>query len=93
MVVKIPFNLMSVNQGREGLEVIFRYGNAWYKLPWDEVPDRYKELYVVYLKLSGIEVPEWLRTYDVDTVDISAIDIEIDLNKCIEIPENYPIGA
>jgi len=35
MIVRIPFNLIRVNQGREGLEVVFPYGEDWYRLDWD----------------------------------------------------------
>ena len=45
MIVRIPFNLIRVNQGREGLEVVFPYGEDWYRLDWEKVPDRFKELY------------------------------------------------
>ena len=82
MKVKIPFNLIRINQVRESLEVVFPYGNDFYSLKWDFVPDKFKELYVVWLRLNGYKVPDWLKEYEKKVVDVSDVNIEIELNKC-----------
>ena len=39
MKVKVPFYLIKVNSGREGLEIVFSYNKKWYRLEWSKVPD------------------------------------------------------
>jgi len=92
-MVKVPFHLIRVNTSEGSLEIIFPYGNKWWKLDWDKVPDRFKHLYVVYLKLQGIEIPDHLKEYQVNTLSMDNIDISIDLDKCVQVPENYPLGV
>ena len=91
MKVKIPFNRIHVNQSVEGLEVIFDYNGEWYQLDWNRVPEKFKILYVAMLKLQGLEIPEHLKEYERDTIDISDINIEIELDECEKIPETYPL--
>jgi len=91
MIVKIPFNRIHVNQGRNGLEIVFRYDKNWYRMDWDKVPEKFKILYVATLKLQGLEIPEHLRKYEKDTIDVSDVNVEIDLSQCEEIPEEYPL--
>ena len=91
MKVKIPFNRLHVNEGREGLEAVFNYDRNWYRLSWDKVPEKFKILYVATLKLQGLEIPEHLKEYERDTIDISDISIEIELDECEKIPESYPL--
>jgi len=89
--VKIPFNRLYVNQGRDGLEVVFHYDKNWYRLSWSKVPEKFKILYVAMLKLQGLEIPEHLKKYERDTIDISDMNIEIELDECEKIPETYPL--
>lgn len=93
MKVNIQFNVIRINETREGLEIVFPYENKWYRLDWDKVPERFKILYVVYLKLQGIEIPDYLTEFNRDTIDISNTLIEIDLDNCIEIPVEYPLSG
>lgn len=90
MKVKIPFNLINVNQGRESLEIVFPYGKDFYRLDWDKTPDKFKELYVVWLKLNGYKIPEWLKDYDREIV-VTDVSIEIELDECEKIAERYPL--
>ena len=90
-MAKVSFSLIRINETPNGREVVFPYGKNWYKMSWEDVPDRYKQLYVAHLKLQGASVPDWLTPYDVGTINLMTTDIEIDLSKCIEIPENYPL--
>ena len=91
-MAKVNFSLIRINETPNGREIVFPYGKEWYKMSWEDAPERYKQLYVAYLKLQGIPIPDWLTSYDVvGTIDMSSIDVEIDLNKCVEIPENYPL--
>jgi len=91
MKVRIPFNLIRVNQIGKRLEIVFPYGNDFYRLDWSKVPDRFKELYIVWLKLSGYKVQEWLKEFERDVVDVSDVSIEIELDECEKIPETYPL--
>jgi len=91
MKVKIPFNLINVNQGTEGLEIVFPYGKDWYRLDWVKAPEKFKILYVAMLKLQGIEISEHLKEYERDVVDISDTSIEIELDECEKISETYPL--
>lgn len=93
LLVKIPFNLIRLNEVAGEKEVIFPYGNGWYKLSWENTPERFKELYVVWLKLQGMEIPDYLKDYEKDTIDIKDVDIEIDLSKCEKIPAEYPLAG
>jgi len=43
------------------------------------------------LKLQGLEIPEHLKKYERDTIDISDMNIEIELDECEKIPETYPL--
>ena len=91
MIVKIPFNLINVNQSGENLEIVFPCNDKWYRMDWDKVPEKFKILYVATLKLQGLEIPEHLRKYEKDTIDVSDVNVEIDLSQCEEIPEEYPL--
>ena len=91
MKVSVPFYRMYVNQGRDGLEIVFNYGKNWYRVDWNRVPDKFKILYVAMLKLQGLEIPEHLKKYERDTIDISDMNIEIELDECEKIPETYPL--
>jgi len=90
-VVDVPFHLIRVNLGREGLEVVFPLGNNWYRCKWDKVPERFKHLYYAYLKLLGKPIPDWLKEYTVKTISIENTIISIDLDNCREVPEGYPL--
>lgn len=90
-MVDIPFNLIRVNIGKEGLEIVFPVGNNWYKCKWDKVPSRFKHLYYAYLKLLGRPIPEWLKDYEVKTISIEDVAISIDLDNCHEVSEKYPL--
>ena len=93
MKVKVPFNLISINETPRGREIVFVYGNDFYRMDWDKVSDRFKELYVVWLKLQGKEIPEWLEECEKDTIDVSDVSVEIDLDECEKIPATYPLGV
>ena len=90
-MVEIPFYSINVNSGREGLEIVFNYNRKWYRLKWDKVPEKFKTLYVATLKLQGLKIPDYLKKYEKDIVNVSDLSIEIDLNECEEIPETYPL--
>jgi len=92
-MAKVSFPLIRLNETPTGREIVFPYGNDWYRMPWEDVPDRYKQLYAAYLKLQGIEIPDWLAPYDVGTIDLTTTDVEIDLSKCTQVPEDYPLGV
>jgi len=92
MIVEIPFNLVRLNEVANTREIVFPYGNDWYRMSWEDTPERFKELYVAWLKLQGIEIPEWLKDYEKDTIDIKDVNIEIDLSKCEKIPAVYPLA-
>lgn len=92
-MVEINFSVIQVNEIPEGKEIVFPYGDKWYRLDWDKVPPRFKHLYVTYLKLLGREIPEWLSEYETDTITVSNVNVDIDLDNCEEIPEEYPMGV
>lgn len=91
MIAKIPFNLIKVNSVDGRLEVVFPYGSDFYRCDWEDVPDRFKELYVLFLRLSGCSVPEYFEDYVVDIIDVEDLDIEFDLDKCGSVPLTYPV--
>ena len=93
MKAKIPFNRITLNKVRDRLEIVFPYGDDFYRLEWEKVPNRFKELYVVWLKLQNKPIPDYLESYIKDTVDVSDVNIEIDLDECEKIPETYPLGV
>jgi len=91
--VNMPFNVIRINEIEGNREIVFPYGNDFYRMEWDKVPSRFKELYVVWLKLQGMTVPEWLKNYEKDTVDVSDVSVEIELDECEKIPATYPLGV
>lgn len=92
-MVYVPFHVIRVNVTAKGLEIIFPFGNQWWRLSWDKVPSRFKHLYVVYLKLLGREIPDYLKEYEVETINVENVSVRIDLDKCEQIPHDYPIGV
>jgi|GEM_PF-6465839 len=92
MQVKVPFNQIQVNLvAFEGAEIVFPYKSKWFKMRWNNVPDRFKQLYVLKLRLEGVKVPNALKQYIVNDIVIGDLSIELDLDKAEEIDENYPI--
>ena len=91
VMVEIPFHLIRVNIRNGKLEIVFPYGNDWYRCDWDNVPERFKHLYVVWLKLQGKKIPEHLKEYEVETVSVKSTKIRIDLDKCERVTETYPL--
>jgi len=83
MKVKIPFNVIQINLTKEKtLEVVFFHGGKFYAMPWNEVPEKFKILHVAKLKLLGCSIPDFLKSYIKDVVDLSDVNIEMDLSKC-----------
>ena len=72
---------------------VFRYGDDWYMTEFDNMSDKFKQLYVAYLILNGYKVPDDLTTYISSCLDVSDITITIDLSKCQKIPDRYPLGG
>lgn len=92
MLVKIPFSQIQVNMvAFEGAEVVFPYGDKWFRMEWAKVPDRFKQLYVLKLRLNGVRVPDALEQYIVDNMSVSDLDIELDLEEAEEVDEDYPV--
>lgn len=89
-MVTVKFYQISVNLTDAAREIIFPYEGKWYRMDWENVPDKFKQLYVAYCKLNGVEIPDFLKPYDIGTFDISTTDIELDLTLAEEIPETYP---
>ena len=92
-MVSVPFHVIKVNQRRDKLEIVFPFGNTWWRLDWDKVPERFKHLYVVWLKLQGKEIPDYLKDYEVETLSVKEVTVRIDLDKCEQVPENYPLAV
>jgi len=92
MKVSISFHKIQVNLFQNKKELIFPYGDDWYRMDWENVPEQYKIMYVAWLKFQGIEVPEDLKQYEKDTIDLSNLSVEIDLDSVEKISENYPLG-
>ena len=88
----VKYNTIQVNKTASGYEIIFPVGSRWYRLSWDLVPDRFKQLYVVDLKLRGVSVPDFLASYNTDPVEIGDATVDIDLSLCDEVPEDYPVS-
>lgn len=88
---EIPFNMMFVNKTREGIEVIFQHYGKWYRMNWENVPERFKHLYYAKLKLEGKPIPDFLKPYEVKEITIENAVVRIDLDDCEEIPETYPL--
>lgn len=87
----MEFNKIIVNERNGVKEIIFRHNNKWYRMDWSDVPEKFKILYVFELRLHGYSVPDDLIEYQVDTIDASNLDIELDISKAEEISETYPL--
>jgi len=93
MLVKVPFNQIQVNAvAFEGAEIVFPYENKWFRMKWGNVPVRFKQLYVLKLRLEGVRVPDALQQYVVDNMNVSDLNVELDLDKAEEVDENYPLS-
>jgi len=92
-VISVPFHRVHLNLRPDSSpEVVFRHGNVWYRVEWSKVPDRFKELCALKLRLEGRSLPEWLEGALGDKVDVRSFEIEFDESVCEFIPENYPLG-
>ena len=89
-MIYIEFHNIRINTVADSLEVIFAHDGQWYKMEWDSVPDKLKQLYSVYLRLQGL--PDDVTGYAQSEVCVGNTVIEIDLSKCSPIPHEYPIG-
>lgn len=38
-MARVKFSAIRINETREGRKIVFPYGNDWYKMPWEDVPD------------------------------------------------------
>lgn len=92
MLMEVRFRDIRVNTTPSGREIVFRYGDQWFKMDWESVPDRFKELYVAYLKLIGADIPDDLSKFDKDVYNIGDATVEIDIEQVEKIPEGYPIA-
>ncbi|MDL1957029.1 MAG: hypothetical protein LWW95_08315 [Candidatus Desulfofervidus auxilii] len=92
MIVKVLFNMINVNQRGKKLEIVFPYDKHWYRLDWEKVPEKFKILYVAGLKLQGHKVPDYLKEFEKDVIEISDLNIEIKFDECEKIPVKYPLG-
>ena len=84
MKVRIPFPRIFVNQVRDKLEIVFPYRDKWYRLDWEKVPNKFKELYIAKLRLNGFPIPDRLKEYSISVINIEDLEIEIDLDECEE---------
>ena len=90
-MVKINFHQIENNEAFGEREIVFPVQGKWFRMKWNNVPEKYKQLYVVYLKLQGIPIPAWLKKYETKITSVDDTTIEIDLTKCEEITKEYPI--
>jgi len=86
-MVEIPFHRILVNSGREGLEIVFPYMGKWYRMKWEDVPEKFKILYVARLKLMGVTLPSYLKQYERVQVNVEELNITLDLTKAEEVKE------
>jgi len=71
-------NVNVVNGVREAIVMI----NHWsFSLPWDKLPDRFKQLYVLWLRLQNIPVPQDLQQYVVNNIDVANLYFDINLDE------------
>ena len=91
MNAKVPFHHIKVNKRQNEREIIFFYEENWYRLDWAKVPEKFKILYVAFLKLQGSDIPNDLKEFEKDIIDISDTNIEIDLDACEKISTTYPL--
>jgi len=92
MEVKVPFNKIQVSLAKDRRVILFPYGDEWYEMEWDKVPGRFKELYVLKLKLSGVRIPEDLKEFEKDWIEVSEVEVKLDLSKARAINElNEPL--
>ena len=93
MIVKVKFHLIRINTVASKLEIVFPYGEKWYRMDWENVPDKYKTLYTAYIKMLGREVPDYLKDYEKTTIELDNLEIELELDLAEEVPPTYPLGV
>jgi len=87
MKVAIPFRVIQHNITPEGEEIVFPYGDRWYRCPISKVPEKYFKLRDVYLWIEEGKTVNRIVRLNLNVPPI----VEIDLEECEEITETYPI--
>lgn len=76
---------IQVNEGPDGKEIVFPVGDKWYRMPWDNVPEKFRKMYWALVRLSGGEIPKDL---DYDSVVVNDAVIELDMEYAEEMDED-----
>ncbi len=83
----VHFANISVNTINGEREAIVTVGRWSYSLPWNKLPDRFKQLYVAWLRLQNLAVPQNLQQYITNNIDISNLYFDINLNEAVLLSE------
>ena len=83
----VHFANISINTVNGGREAIITVGRWSYSLPWDKLPDRFKQLYVAWLRLQNANIPDDLQQYVTDNIDISNLYFDINLDEAVLLSE------
>ncbi|RLB10375.1 MAG: hypothetical protein DRG27_03145 [Deltaproteobacteria bacterium] len=83
--VKLHFSKFNVNEVNKERVVVFvlNDGKWTYQIDFADMPDKFKYLYVLYLRLLGKQVPDDLSDYVADAIQIDDFSIEVDLSKAV----------
>lgn len=81
--VKMYFSKFNINDVNGVRYVTFSLnkGKSVYQIKFDDMPDKFKYLYVLYLRLVGVNIPEDLSGYITNTIQVDDLSIEVDLSK------------
>jgi len=81
--VKLHFSKFNVNEVNRRKAVVFTLNNGkWtYQIDFNDMPDKFKYFYVLYLRLLGKQIPDDLSGYVANAIQIDDLSIEVDLLK------------
>lgn len=80
-VQQVHFSNLAVNLTNNEREVVVLVGRWAFHLSWEDVPEKFKRAYVVWLRFQNLDVPPDLQTYDQNTFNLEDLLMEVDLDK------------
>lgn len=86
-IQSVHFTNILVNENNNKREVIINIGKWTFSLSWDKIPDNYKYIYVAWLKIQNLSIPDDLQEYIMDTIDISNLYFDINIDEAVLLNE------
>ena len=86
-IQSVHFANILINENNGKRELIINIGKWAFSLSWDKISDDYKYIYVAWLKIQNLSIPDDLQEYIMDTIDISNLYFDINLDGAVLLSE------